>query len=144
MKRQRFTKHLRLRSSQQFKEVFDNRCSAADSHLVLYSKPNGLAFARLGLAVGRKYGSAVQRNLFKRRIREAFRLSMQELPAGCDLVVLPRLNRSKPSKTKPIPGKDRLKAKAKPAKVSMETYRCSLIQLCQKLHNQDRRCNTGN
>ena len=36
---------------------------------------NQLGFSRLGLAVSRKYGNAVQRNRFKRQLRDTFRQS---------------------------------------------------------------------
>jgi ribonuclease P protein component len=45
--------------------------------------------SRLGLVVGRRHGLAVERNLFKRRLREAFRLNKERFPRGWDLVVTP-------------------------------------------------------
>lgn len=50
----------------------------------------GLPQTRLGLTVSARYGAAHERNLFKRRIREAFRLSRHNLPPSFDLNVLPR------------------------------------------------------
>ena len=43
---------------------------------------------RLGIVVTRKYGSAVERNRIKRKIREAFRKTAHRLPA-VDLVIKP-------------------------------------------------------
>jgi ribonuclease P protein component len=50
--------------------------------------PNALGHARLGLAVSRKYGSAVQRNRFKRQIRNTFRQHPIR-DAGIDVLIVP-------------------------------------------------------
>ncbi|QDU59753.1 Ribonuclease P protein component [Planctomycetes bacterium Pan216] len=57
---------------------------------MLYGKPNGLSYSRLGLTVGRGLGTAVVRGRFKRLCREAFRLSKDRQPSGWDWIVLPR------------------------------------------------------
>ena len=44
----------------------------------------------MGLSVSRKVGGAVVRNRWKRLLREAFRLTRPQLPAGIDLIVIPR------------------------------------------------------
>jgi ribonuclease P protein component len=58
--------------------------------LVLYGCENDLNRPRLGLTVSRKVGNAVQRNRWKRVLREAFRRHKSELPQGLDLVATPR------------------------------------------------------
>ncbi len=59
--------------------------------MVVYGAENGRDHPRLGISVGRKkIRSAAARNHVKRLLREAFRLSKAELPAGIDLVVVPR------------------------------------------------------
>lgn len=52
--------------------------------------------ARLGIVVGRRHGIAARRNLFKRRLRETFRLNKERFPRGWDFVVTPR-NAEKPT-----------------------------------------------
>lgn len=87
---QPFPKASRLLSGAQFRRVFDAKQSVSDSTLVLYGALNELEHSRLGLAVSKKVGNAVVRNIWKRQIREAFRLQQDGLPCGLDFIVLPR------------------------------------------------------
>ena len=58
---------------------------------MVYGVENGRDYPRLGISIGRKkVRRAVARNQIKRLLREAFRLGKEELPAGIDLVVVPR------------------------------------------------------
>jgi ribonuclease P protein component len=45
---------------------------------------------RVGLTAGRALGGAVERNRIRRRMREAVRLHLSELPARVDVVLHPR------------------------------------------------------
>lgn len=51
---------------------------------------NRSSCTRLGLTVTRRYGKAHKRNRFKRIVREAFRLCLNQLPSGWDLNVKPQ------------------------------------------------------
>jgi ribonuclease P protein component len=86
----RFRPHEHLRRPADFQAVYDRRRSAADGTLVLYAKENALTHSRLGLSVSRKVGNAVRRNRIRRLLREAYRLTSAELPAGYDFVLIPR------------------------------------------------------
>jgi ribonuclease P protein component len=88
--RRTFQPHEHLRRPADFRRVYDRRRSASDGWLIVYACPNGLPHLRLGLSVSRKVGPAVHRNRLRRLYREAFRLTRHELPAGLDLVLIPR------------------------------------------------------
>ncbi len=49
--------------------------------------PNHLSFPRLGIAVGKRVGKAVERNRLKRILREFFRLNKADFPPSFDFVI---------------------------------------------------------
>lgn len=81
---------MHLRRSQDFQHVYDSGERAGDGHLLVFALPNAIAETRIGLSVSKKHGSAVSRNLKRRRLKEAFRLLQHEIPTGLDLVLIPR------------------------------------------------------
>ena len=88
--RHRFPRRLRVLRKGDFERAMNAGVRAVDARLTMWLTPNGLDCTRLGLTVGRKHGDAVHRNRIKRLLREAFRLSQHDLPAGFDLVCAPR------------------------------------------------------
>lgn len=106
----RYPKRLRLLRASDFDRVFATRSTAADASLVLHGAANDLEHARLGLVVSRRLGGAVERNRWKRLLREAFRLKQNELPP-LDLVCIPR-------------------GQCPP---SLETLEASLLQLAERI-----------
>ena len=85
-----FRKKDHLRSGADFRRVYDRKRSFSDAWLIVYACENGLPHCRLGMSVSRKFGKATHRNRLRRLYREAFRLSRLEIPAGLDLVLIPR------------------------------------------------------
>lgn len=85
-----FRKAEHLRRPSDFRRVYERRRSAGDRWLLVYACENGLPHSRLGLSVSRKFGRATRRNRLRRLYREAFRLTRAEMPAGLDVVVIPR------------------------------------------------------
>nr|WP_306671059.1 ribonuclease P protein component [Endozoicomonas sp. SESOKO1] len=86
-----FGRESRLRSSADFKQVFDTTdIKVSSRQLLILAKANKLGRARLGLVVAKKnIRTAVGRNRAKRHIRETFRLQQDEI-GNLDIVVLVR------------------------------------------------------
>jgi ribonuclease P protein component len=83
----------RLSRSRDFDAVYRHGRSTATRYLVLYAFPREDADGegpRLGLAVSRQLGGAVERNRLKRRLRAAFDELAAELPADHDYVLIAR------------------------------------------------------
>jgi ribonuclease P protein component len=84
----------RLSRSRDFDAVYRHGRSTATRYLVLYSFPreeggNGDG-PRLGLAVSRQLGGAVERGRLKRRLRAAFHEVAEDLPGDHDYVLIAR------------------------------------------------------
>lgn len=82
----------RLTRSQDFDAVYRKGRSTSTRYLVLYWFPREEPDEepRLGLAVPKSTGTAVQRNRIKRRVRELWRKRLEDVPAGCDYVLVVR------------------------------------------------------
>ncbi|HEX2045859.1 MAG TPA: ribonuclease P protein component [Gaiellaceae bacterium] len=83
----------RLSRSRDFDAVYRKGRSVSTRFLVLYSFPreeDPAGESRLGLAVSRQLGGAVERNRLKRRLRAALGELAPGLPAGHDYVVIAR------------------------------------------------------
>ncbi len=86
----KFSRRNRLFKPDEFRRVFDAGERSSDRYFVVFARSNGLAYARLGLAISKKSTRrSVDRNRLKRLVRESFRFH-QFLLAGLDLVVLKR------------------------------------------------------
>lgn len=90
MKSLRFRPQQHLRSGADFERVYNRKCRGSDQHLLIFGDWNGLSETRIGLSVSRKLGNAVVRNRLKRMLREAFRHGQYDLPAGLDLILIPK------------------------------------------------------
>jgi len=90
VKRYGFPRINRIRSQQDFAEIYSARQRAGDQNLLVFAVLNDLDQSRLGISVSRKNGNAPKRARKKRLIREAYRLIQHQIPRGLDLIVVPR------------------------------------------------------
>lgn len=82
----------RLHLKRDFKAVIQGGIKLRKEELVLWwrvnlNNPNGIRFA---VVVSKKLGAAVARNRTKRLLREAFRLNIENIKKGIDIIVSPR------------------------------------------------------
>ncbi len=94
-----FGRERRIRKKTEFDAVFAARHRAFTPELLVYVSPSPTSLTRLGISMSRRVGTAARRNRIKRMIREAFRLSQDEWPAGLDIVVVPRPHEPMPLET---------------------------------------------
>lgn len=80
----------RLRRQSDFRAVYRQGRRYAIPELVLYLRPNGGAQTRVGFSIGKKVGSAVQRNRAKRLLRESCRDLWNAVRPGFDAVFVVR------------------------------------------------------
>ena len=80
----------RLRRARDIARVRSRGVKAVTSPLVLFVTPGECAAPRVAVTVSRRFGSAVRRNRLRRRMREALRRQLPDLPLTLDIVALPR------------------------------------------------------
>ena len=83
-----FSKSKRLRHRAEFRKIATCGKKLSGKYLILECCQG--PSLKLGISASSRFGPAVQRNRFKRLVREAFRLIQWELPQGCQMHVIPR------------------------------------------------------
>jgi ribonuclease P protein component len=87
-------KRRRLSRSADFERVYRQGRSVANRYVVMHTFPRPHEESgdgpRLGLSVSRKVGGAVERNLVKRTLREAFATEAGDVASDLDVVLVAR------------------------------------------------------
>ncbi|MGL4912601.1 MAG: ribonuclease P protein component [Romboutsia sp.] len=87
-----FNKTKGLKKDSDFRKVYKHGKSFANKHLVMYILENKSDCSRVGISVSKKVGKAITRNKVRRRIREAYRLNIDEnVKNGYDIVFIARV-----------------------------------------------------
>ncbi len=79
-----------LNDNRDFLTLYKKGKFTASKYTVIYVRPNGRHYNRLGITAGKKVGNAVCRNRAKRLIRHAYREAEIKLPVGIDMVIVAR------------------------------------------------------
>ena len=80
-----------LKKNSDFRRLYAKGKSAVTPQVVVYCRRTGRQGNRVGITVSSKLGNAVQRNRFRRRLREIYRLNAARLRPGVDLVMVARV-----------------------------------------------------
>lgn len=79
-----------LNNNKDFLTLYKKGKYSASAYSVIYVRPNGKPYNRLGITAGKKVGNAVCRNRAKRLIRLAYRQAETSIPVGIDIVIVAR------------------------------------------------------
>lgn len=92
-----FPKKVRLRKRPEFRKVQKEGKRLLGKFLIFQTLNENFNYSRLGITVSKQFGSAVTRNLYKRRIREVFRSLKDRLPPGLTIHVSPQQGKKLPT-----------------------------------------------
>jgi len=79
-----------IKNNQDFQAVYQGGKSYANKQLVMYIKKTDNPGSRIGISVSKKVGNSVIRHRLVRLLRESFRLHLDELETGLDIVAVVR------------------------------------------------------
>lgn len=79
-----------IKKNDEFKMVYRRGKSCANDTLIMYVLPNNLTHDRIGISASKKIGNSITRHRIARVVRECFRLHIDEVKSGFDIVVVAR------------------------------------------------------
>lgn len=83
-------RYFRLKKQSDFQKLFQKGKRAyAPSFTILYRPAERMT---MGISIGKKHGKSVVRNRVKRLLREAFRLSADEMKGKYAIVLIPKVS----------------------------------------------------
>lgn len=82
-------KYLRIKKQADFQRLFNKGKRAFSPSLTLLYRPSDTM--RMGISVGKKHGKSVQRNRIKRLLREAFRLTQEDMKGAYSCILIPKV-----------------------------------------------------
>ncbi len=82
-------KQSRIRNSQEFQSIINNKQFSANQSFVIYHTNKKEDHARVGISVGKKLGKATDRNKVKRQVRMMFQ-DLQHFPLKNDMICIIR------------------------------------------------------
>lgn len=83
-------KTISLKENHIFRRLYRVGKCTVTPFMAVYKKKNRLGVNRLGITTTKKIGNAVERNRARRVIKEAYRLSEEQMPKGFDIVIVAR------------------------------------------------------
>lgn len=81
---------IRLKRSDDFKNVFENGRYLSNEYFVVYYFKNGLNYNRVGFSSSKRIGKKVRRNRAKRLLKEVYRINEENIKKGYDIVLIAR------------------------------------------------------
>jgi ribonuclease P protein component len=85
---QSFRKEERIAKKQDYLRIYAHGKRLYSKSFTIVVCPNQTDKQRLGIAVGKKVGNAVERNRVKRLLREFFRLNKNRFSPSLDIVII--------------------------------------------------------
>lgn len=80
----------RIKKNEEFQKIISKKKSKANKTFIVYYSNKSLDYARVGISVGKKLGNAVERNLYKRRLRMMFQEIFNNDTYPYDIIIIVR------------------------------------------------------
>ena len=76
----------------EFKKVYSGGKNYWNKYLIIYVRKNNLNYTRIGYSISKKVGNSVVRNKIRRRMKEIYRLKLNKIKEGYDIIIIPKRN----------------------------------------------------